>query len=126
MYSFIFGFHRLTWCPKWTPASSSSFIVTVTNRSSYTVNWFMYSPARVPNCPAGTTNREGRQWYMVPSPKSKVQSPKSIDRAALTLDFGLWTLDSSFRELEALACALLSVLLALFGSRVAGDEASFL
>src|SRR5215467_4550589 len=34
IYSFIFGFHRLTWCPKWTPASSSSFIVTVANRSS--------------------------------------------------------------------------------------------
>src|SRR5438034_225534 len=26
MYSFIFGFHRLVWCPKWTPASSSSFM----------------------------------------------------------------------------------------------------
>src|SRR3990172_12513755 len=25
---FIFGFHRLVWCPKCTPASSSSFIVT--------------------------------------------------------------------------------------------------
>jgi hypothetical protein len=30
MYSFIFGFQRLTWWPKWTPASSNSFIVTVT------------------------------------------------------------------------------------------------
>src|SRR5512134_3862678 len=28
MYSFIFGFHRLVWCPKWTPASRSSFIET--------------------------------------------------------------------------------------------------
>src|SRR6266545_936382 len=26
MNFFIFGFHRLVWCPKWTPASSSSFI----------------------------------------------------------------------------------------------------
>src|SRR5690606_32266060 len=24
MYGFIFGFHRLAWCPKWTPASSSA------------------------------------------------------------------------------------------------------
>src|SRR3982751_1492753 len=23
MYGFIFGFQRLVWCPKWTPASSS-------------------------------------------------------------------------------------------------------
>src|SRR5215510_4051874 len=27
MYFAIFGFHRLVWWPKWTPASSSSFIV---------------------------------------------------------------------------------------------------
>src|SRR5215510_4166983 len=26
MYSFIFGFHRLVWWPKWTPASSNSVI----------------------------------------------------------------------------------------------------
>src|SRR5687768_3391483 len=25
MYCFIFGFQRLVWCPKWTPASSKSF-----------------------------------------------------------------------------------------------------
>ena len=29
MNSFIFGFQRLVWCPKWTPASSSSFMLTV-------------------------------------------------------------------------------------------------
>ena len=28
MYGFIFGFQRLVWCPKWTPASSSFFMVT--------------------------------------------------------------------------------------------------
>src|SRR5882724_9355027 len=28
MYGFIFGFQRLVWCPKCTPASSSCFIVT--------------------------------------------------------------------------------------------------
>src|SRR5437867_4283258 len=27
MYFCILGFQRLVWCPKWTPASSSSFIV---------------------------------------------------------------------------------------------------
>src|SRR6476661_10690736 len=26
MNFFIFGFHLFVWCPKWTPASSSSFI----------------------------------------------------------------------------------------------------
>src|ERR671911_357353 len=28
IYLFILGFHRLAWCPKWTPASSSSRIPT--------------------------------------------------------------------------------------------------
>src|SRR5262249_16080478 len=46
MYSFIFGFHRLTWWPKCTPASSSSFIVTVANVPPNQI-WFLYSPARV-------------------------------------------------------------------------------
>src|SRR5437868_9478388 len=75
MYSFIFGFHRLTWCPKWTPASSSSFIVTVTNRSSLTnaLVYVLTGPcSRVPgedsceplqqDCPTETTNCEDRQW----------------------------------------------------------------
>src|SRR3954467_3949842 len=26
MYGFIFGFQRLVWCPKWTPASRSDFM----------------------------------------------------------------------------------------------------
>src|SRR6266540_508384 len=26
IYGFIFGFQRLVWCPKWTPASSNCFI----------------------------------------------------------------------------------------------------
>ena len=44
MYSFIFGFQRRTWCPKWTPASSSSFIVTETKLSSPSRELVMYSP----------------------------------------------------------------------------------
>src|SRR5262249_16053186 len=47
IYSFIFGFHRLTWWPKCTPASSSSFIVTVANVPPNQI-WFLYSPALVP------------------------------------------------------------------------------
>src|SRR6516225_2965244 len=27
MYCFIFGFQRLVWCPKWTPASRSCFML---------------------------------------------------------------------------------------------------
>src|SRR5882724_1978440 len=40
MYSFIFGFHRRTWWPKCTPASSNSFIVTETKLNLLLVNWF--------------------------------------------------------------------------------------
>src|SRR5215467_9002556 len=34
IYSFIFGFQRLVWCPKWTPASSSSVIEIAAKQSS--------------------------------------------------------------------------------------------
>src|SRR3954467_2511656 len=34
MYSFIFGFQRLVWCPKWTPASSRSFIAIPAKQTS--------------------------------------------------------------------------------------------
>jgi hypothetical protein len=46
MNSFIFGFQRLTWWPKWTPASSNSFIVTVTAKLKppLQVIGFVYSP----------------------------------------------------------------------------------
>src|SRR5262249_21117883 len=35
MYSFILGFQRLVWCPKWTPASSNSFMVMLANEPPY-------------------------------------------------------------------------------------------
>jgi hypothetical protein len=56
MNSFIFGFQRLTWWPKWTPASSNSFIVTVTAKLLLLqVIGFVYSPR--PKRPEGATNR---------------------------------------------------------------------
>jgi hypothetical protein len=35
MYFFIFGFQRLVWCPKWTPASNSSFMPMVDIRAPW-------------------------------------------------------------------------------------------
>src|SRR3990172_5505614 len=32
MKGFIFGFHRLVWCPKWTPASNNSFTPILSTR----------------------------------------------------------------------------------------------
>src|SRR6266571_6968484 len=37
MYSFILGFQRLVWCPKWTPASSNSFMVMLANQPPHLV-----------------------------------------------------------------------------------------
>src|SRR3954464_4704315 len=78
MYCFIFGFQRLVWCPKWTPASSRSFNAI---------------PFKVP------------PLLTVPVP-------------AITA--------LPFAELEALARALLSVLLAFLDARVARQEAFLL
>src|SRR5262252_3120634 len=75
MNSFIFGFQRFVWCPKWTPASSRSFNAI---------------PFKVP--------------------------------PLLTAPIG----DLAFAELEALARALLPVLLALLDARIARQEALFL
>src|SRR4051795_3983485 len=78
MYCFIFGFQRLVWCPKWTPASSRSFNAI---------------PFKVP------------PLLTVPVP-------------AMTA--------LPFAELEALARALLPVLLAFLDARVARQEAFLL
>src|SRR3954469_16778166 len=78
MYCFIFGFQRLVWCPKWTPASSRSFNAI---------------PFKVP------------PLLTVPVP-------------AMTA--------LPFAEPEALARALLPVLLAFLDARVARQEAFLL
>src|SRR3990170_8714821 len=37
MYFFIFGFQRLVWCPKWTPASNNSFMPMVDIRAPWSL-----------------------------------------------------------------------------------------
>src|SRR5437764_14880916 len=44
MYSFILGFQRLVWCPKWTPASSNSFMVILAKLPPY---WIASSAAQI-------------------------------------------------------------------------------
>src|SRR5947209_19383928 len=61
MYSFIFGFQRRTWWPKWTPASKSSFIVTDTKLSSPSRELVLYSSR--PYAPSLEGHQpEPRQW----------------------------------------------------------------
>src|SRR5229473_649917 len=103
MYSFIFGFQRRTWWPKWTPASNNSFIVTVTK---------LLSPSRQLVCVLAAivafalkaTNLKSRQW------NSEISN----------LRFEISKLP--FRKLEALARALLSVLLAFLNPGIARDQ----
>src|SRR5690242_18776815 len=58
MYFCIFGFHRLVWWPKCTPASSSSFMVSVAMVRRSFPSWFGWPPAasgRPPERGAGTS-----------------------------------------------------------------------
>src|SRR5712692_7676927 len=100
MYSFIFGFQRLVWWPKWTPASSNSFIE--------------ISTAKVPPIKVRTSiPREGK-----PSPAGTLPAVNLPRRSPA----GTETFSLALAVLEALARALLPVLLALFHPRVARQE----
>src|SRR6267143_2850605 len=93
MYSFIFGFQRRTWWPKCTPASNNSFIVTVTKQLS-------------PLC---------QLVYVLAAsgvPKARDNQPKSRQWNSEISDLRFEISKLSLRELESLARALLSVLLA--------------
>jgi hypothetical protein len=39
MNRFILGFQRRVWCPKWTPASSSCFMVTTAVMTTPSIGW---------------------------------------------------------------------------------------
>src|SRR5712691_8533230 len=119
MYSFILGFQRRVWWPKCTPASSSSFIVISTAK---------FPPLRIAACGSGSVFLAGlttghynltaeqpscRQLAghdLVPASRNGAHR-RLAGRQKLTL-----------RELEALARALLSVLLALLHTRVARQK----
>src|SRR6267142_1763370 len=108
MYSFIFGFQRRTWWPKCTPASNNSFIVTVTKKLSPLCQ-SVFSTRRDRGLGNFRDNQsESRQW------NSEISN----------LRFEISKL--SLRELEALARALLSVLLAFFDPRIARDQSRVL
>src|SRR5271157_1168528 len=114
MNSFILGFQRLVWCPKWTPASSNSFMVMFAKLPPHLdcipapgLRAQDYIPATP--LPARDT---GRFVKPVASCQWSVASEGSNHPTHLTL-----------RVLEALARALLPVLLALLGARVAREHA---
>src|SRR5260370_11628013 len=109
MYSFIFGFHRRVWWPKWTPASRSSFIVISTAN---------VPPQELAACsygaPAAAAERPlagflaGREFGKPALPVTHRQPPMACCLA--------------LAELEALSRSLLPVLLALFHARIARQK----
>src|SRR3990172_6896146 len=107
MKRFIFGFQRRVWWPKWTPASRSSFIVISTANGPPHGFDACDPPERKEHRYAGSVPAV----YFDRCPVAR--TPNNSERR-LTL-----------RELEALAGALLPVLLALAHPRVARQKTVF-
>src|SRR5580658_9422016 len=116
IYSFIFGFQRRVWWPKWTPASSNSFIVISTAK---------VPPQEIDVCkPRIVLQSKKRSAAEHPfagslpavnlacaaeAGQARTRQPHKNVRLALA-------------ELEALAGALLPVLLAFAHARIARQE----
>src|SRR5580700_9542434 len=98
MYSFILGFQRLVWCPKWTPASSNSFMVILANQPPHLV-CIRRSPLGCPGLPFPSPHREVREelntlktvvrfWSLVvsqpPLPTSNDEGPTTESSACCT------------------------------------------
>src|SRR5262245_41138733 len=103
MNFFILGFHRRVWCPKWTPASRSSFMP-----MSATV--FLRSWSSAPSSRRSAPGWGARTFGLG---RAKWRRPQGTPRR-YELPLG---------ELEALARRRLPVLLAFLHARVAREEA---
>src|SRR5438067_3741002 len=103
MKSFIFGFQRLVWWPKCTPASSNSFMLTV-----------------------GVTPWPGASLTLVDKPSSWSAAGRDGPEACRPPRGGSKFEWLTLAELEAAPRALLSVLLALLDAGVPGEEARLL
>src|SRR6188474_1521374 len=103
MKSFIFGFQRFVWWPKWTPASSSSFMETV--------------GAPPAPCVGFTVVAKPSSWSAAGH-----AGPIGLPASSRRLEIKWLTL----AELEAAPRALLSVLLALLDAGVPREESRLL
>src|SRR5208282_3875851 len=114
IYSFIFGFQRRVWWPKWTPASSNSFMEISTAKGppySTRHRGSAFATMRESRAAKPVCRRLAGRGFARPAP---------ILRAGMDRDRCL-----ALAVLEALARALLAVLLALFHARVARQESIF-
>src|SRR5215471_5451122 len=111
IYSFIFGFQRLVWCPKWTPASSNSFIDIAGKMPPDYITCHTKTRAVQSEICAVRYSRLVELGSNIAEPEAENASgPRGL----------------TLGELEPLAGALLTVLLALMTTRVASQEAEFL
>src|SRR5947207_12405418 len=111
MYSFIFGFQRRVWWPKWTPASSNSFIVISTAK---------FPPNRIAVCGGDSRRHRTASCRLLAGRdlgRSACAHQPELARAGLRPPEKL-----TLGELEALARALLSVLLAFLHPRIARQK----
>src|SRR5262245_19380836 len=99
MYCFIFGFQRLVWWPKWTPASKSSFIVIDAKKTS--VSKFQPYDLRLRS-----------KW------KADQKSPTGRRSLLATIK------PLPFRELEAFPRSRLSIFFAFLCTRIASQKSS--
>src|SRR5579863_365117 len=127
MYSFILGFQRLVWCPKWTPASSNSFMVIVANEPPRSVCILRaVEPLRIA-IPVPVPQGSGRIGPLKQLTRRDVACYVSSHHMPACLrrqeTLRATSLHLPLAELEPLARALLPVLLALFPARIPADHA---
>src|SRR5207249_2662903 len=130
MYSFIRGFQRLVWCPKWTPASSNSFMVMLANQPPCLV-CILHAPAGPLRIAIPVPAPRGTRRIEHPKPaisfqllaSSQIQRPCHSERSEVSRFARTRCSVLSLRILEPFTRALLSVLLAFFGARVAAYHA---
>src|SRR6266446_9777305 len=123
MYSFIFGFQRRTWWPKCTPASNNSFIVTVTKQLSPLCQLVCVLAATVASA-LKATNQNRDNGISISNFEMRIANCGLEKQEFLNSKSAIRNsqFSSSLRELEALARALLSVLLAFLDPRIARDQ----
>src|SRR5882672_4628905 len=120
IYSFIFGFHRRVWWPKWTPASSNSFIVISTaNFPPQEIDAFSPWPPRVANR-FRTEHPYSGELHVEPVPGCQLLAGREF-AASRKAGRGR-TCCLTLAELEALAGALLPVFLAFLHARIARQK----
>src|SRR6476469_1735870 len=140
MNRFIFGFQRRVWWPKWTPASSNSFMETTgmdapffgsisLRRRASRGNRVMpgHRPPRAPHRVGGTENAVQRSAARVQSGVPTVAETSSIPLETLGADMrrDSWTLSVQVVE-EGLRDELLASLARLAPAAQLGDMATFI